>query len=115
MKRNEFDIHDIGGVDPEDFDVLITDLDDDRLRSVVAEVVGIPYLHKVNESEAKEVVTTCQGFVYGIHHRTILPCIVGFGNKAHWVFFLVDSGSPLTYLSQQVNIPTCGLNALLLT
>src|SRR5436190_20820609 len=45
IDRGEFtDIHDIGGVEPEDFDVLITDMDDNTLRSEVAELVGIPYL-----------------------------------------------------------------------
>ena len=35
--RGEFvDIHDIGGPDPKDFDVLITDIDDEKLRSEIA-------------------------------------------------------------------------------
>lgn len=106
IEHGEFDIHDIGTTDPRDFDVLFTDVTDSTLRSEVAEVVGMPYLQRANEAEANEVVITGQGFIYGSKYRMIFPCVVSFKSRAHWVFFVVDSGAPLTYLSQQANIPT---------
>jgi hypothetical protein len=55
--RGEFiDIHDVSGVDPKDYDVLITDMDYEKLRSKIAEVVGIQYLVKATEADADNVV-----------------------------------------------------------
>ena len=102
VERGEFDIHDIGGVDPKDFDVLLTDLSDNTLRSEVADIVGIPYLQEATEDEANKVVKAVQVFIYGAKYRTIFRCTVGMKDKAHWVFFVVDTGAPLTYLSKQV-------------
>ena len=115
VENGEFDIHDIGDVDPKDFDVLITDLSDNKLRIDVADIVGIPYLQRASEDEANEVVKTGQGFFYGRKRRPIFPCVVGIEGKAHWVFFVVDTSAPLTYLSVQVSIRTYGSSALPLT
>jgi len=110
-ERGEFiDIHDIGGVDPKDYDVLITDVDDNILRTEVSELVGIPYLKEATKDEANDKVRIGHCIIYGMKQRTIFPCIVSFLDKAHWVFFIVDSGSPLTYLSVQVSVPTYGKN-----
>jgi hypothetical protein len=106
-ERNKFiDIHDIGGVDPKDYDVLLTDINDNTLRSDVAEIVGIPYLDKATEGDANKVPEIGHGILYGQRLRTIFPCVVSFLDKAHWVFFIVDGGSPLTFISPQVSIPT---------
>ena len=105
-ERGEFiDIHDIGGVSPKDFDVLITDMDNQKLRSEVAELIGIPYLEKTTKNEANNKVDLGHGIVYGNKFRTIFPCVVGLNDEARWVFFIVDSGAPLTYLSVQVSAP----------
>ena len=102
--RGEFiDIHDVGGVDPKDYDVLITDIDSKKLRSEIAEVIGIPYLAKASEADANKVVEIGHGIVYGPKFRSILPCIVSRHGKSHWVFFIVDTGAPLTYLSAEVS------------
>jgi hypothetical protein len=107
IERKEFiDIHDIGPVDPKDYDVLLTDINDNILRADVAELVGIPYLEKATKDDANNVVTIGHGIIYGKTLRTIFPCVVSFQGKAHWVFFIVDSGSPLTFISSQVSIPT---------
>ena len=105
--RGEFvDIHDIGGIDPKDFDVLITDIDNKKLRSEVAEVVGIQYLAKATEAEANKVVDIGHAYIFGHNSCTIFPCVVSYAGKSHWVFFIVDSGAPLTYLSAEVSTPT---------
>jgi hypothetical protein len=114
IDRREFiDIHDVGGVDPEDFDILITDMTDNNLRSDVAELIGMPYLGKATADEASKVVDVGHGIVYGRKLHPILPCIVSSNDKARWVFFLYNTGAPLTYLSAQVSalhveiIPGC--------
>jgi hypothetical protein len=78
----------------------------------VSEIIGVPYLQKATQDEAKKVVETAEGFIYGKTLRIIFPCVVGFRDKAHWVFFVVDSGAPLTYLSAQVNVPIYGKECL---
>jgi hypothetical protein len=114
IDRGEFiDIHDVGGVEPEDFDVLISDMNHNNLRSDVAELIGMPYLGKATTDEANKVVDVGHGIVYGRKLRPILPCIVSSNDKAYWVFFIYDTSAPLTYLSTQVSalhieiIPGC--------
>ncbi|KAF2187162.1 hypothetical protein K469DRAFT_749516 [Zopfia rhizophila CBS 207.26] len=100
LSRGEFvDIHDIGGVDPKDFDVLITDMDESTLRNEIAELAGIQYLKEASQDEALKRVEIGKGFIFGNMSRTIFPCVVSTSKSARWVFFLVDSGSPLTYIS----------------
>jgi len=97
------DIHDIGPVDPKDYDVLITDIDDHKLHSEISDLVGIPYLKEATKEEADKVADSLRGFVYGRMFRMILPSVLKIKDKAHWVFFIVNGGSPLTYISTQVS------------
>jgi hypothetical protein len=104
IERGEFvDIHDIGS---DDFDVLITDVNDGLLRTEVAEVLGVPYLAKATPEEAEKRPSMSRGILYGRNLRPIFPCVVSSGSKAHWVFFIADTGSPRSYISAQVSIPT---------
>ena len=104
IERGEFvDIHDIGGVDPKDYDVLITDMDNDTLHSEISKLVDIPYLKEATKDEADKVATEIHGFIHGQKLRMILPCVVSIEDKARWVFFIVDPGSPLTFISSHVS------------
>jgi len=105
------DVHDIGGVDPNDFDVLITDVDDNTLHNEISDLVGVPYLKEATKEEADKVADTLRGFIYGRKYRMILPCVLKIEDKAHWVFFMVNSGAPLTYISTQVSVHTYRENA----
>lgn len=100
------DIHEIGGASPNDFNVLITDIDDRTLRSEAAELIGILYLKKTTKVEANNKVDVSHGFIYGDKLRTLFPCIVGSRDWAHWGFFMVHTDAPLTYLLVQVSAPT---------
>jgi hypothetical protein len=103
-KRGEFiDIHDVGGVDPQDFDVLLTDMDNNTLHSDISALAGVPYLKEAMKDEADKKVASVQGFVYGRLTRNIFPCTLSIQGKACWVFFLVCSGAPLTYISAEVS------------
>lgn len=81
-----FDLHDIGGVDPMDYDVLISDVDDERLRGEVAEIVGIQYHAEATKEDANKVVEIGDCCIYGWKFRTIFPVVVCNGSQAHWVF-----------------------------
>ena len=95
--RGEFiDIHDVGAVDPADYDVLLSDVDHKKLQTEIAEMVGIPYHAKATAEDANKVVKIGDCFIWNF--RTIFPA-VGKGSQAHWVFFIVSTGAPLTYLS----------------
>src|SRR5580700_8696120 len=66
MERGEFiDVHDSSGLDPNQFDVLITDVDESVLRSDISELVGIPYLKEATKDDANQILTTGSGLVYG--------------------------------------------------
>lgn len=108
------DLHDIGGVDPMDYDVLISDVNHEKLRGEVADIVGIQYHAEATKEDANKVVEIGDCYIYGRKFRTIFPAVVDDGSQAYWVFFIVDSGSPLTYLSAQVSAPTCEKDAALL-
>jgi hypothetical protein len=114
--RGEFiDIHDVGGMNSNDYDVLITDIDNKKMRSEISEAVGIQYLVKATEADANKVVEVGHGYVYGPKFRTIFPCVVSHDDKAHWVFFIVDTSAPLTYLSVQISACTYRKNTWPLT
>jgi hypothetical protein len=100
------DIHDIGAVGSAEFDILLTDITEKTLRTAVAELTGISYLQDASsENEANLKVEHGSGFLYGPNFRPIFPCIVkNKKGNAKWVFFVVDSGSPATYLSATVSV-----------
>jgi hypothetical protein len=113
IKRGQFvDIHDIGGVDPKDYDVLLSDMDNNTLHSEISELVGVPYLEEATKDEADKVPDKITGFLYGPKRRIILPCILSIEDKARWVFFIMNSGAPITYISTQVSIYPHRKNAL---
>jgi hypothetical protein len=89
-------------------------VDNDAPRSEISKLVGIPYLSEATKDEAK-VAETGSRFLYGRNSRTIFPCVVSYRDNARWVFFIVDSGSPLTYISVEASVPTFRENALALT
>jgi hypothetical protein len=111
-ERGEFvDIHDIGGVNPKDYDVLITDVDNNMLHSDISKKAGIAYLMEATKEEADKVAGDIRGFVYGRKFRLILPCILSIDEKAHWIHFIVDSAAPLTYISKHVSVHPYRKNA----
>src|SRR5436853_7454752 len=49
-ERGEFvDIHDIGGMSPKDYDVLITDIENNTLQGEISKLAGVPYLKKATK------------------------------------------------------------------
>ena len=79
-------------------------MNNETLESEISEVVGISYLKEATKNEADKVVDEIHSFSYDWKRRPILPCVLGIGNKVRWVFFVVDSGAPVTYISGQVSV-----------
>ena len=99
-------------MNPEDYDVLITDMSDNKLRTEIAELLGVPYLQKATKDEANKKIEIATGMTYatsitdGAKFRMVFPCVVSFKDNARWVFFIVDTSAPLTYLSAHVSAST---------
>ena len=103
------DIHDlrsISGLALNGYDVLITDISENTLRTEISKSFGIDYLAKATEHDAKREIDTIDGYLYGEGYRAMVPCVVSSRNKAYWVHFFVDTGAPATFLSEKVNAPT---------
>jgi len=97
------DIHDIGGFDPKEFDILISDVGVSQLKHGIADAAGIPYHSPATKEEADAVVKIGDCFIYGRNLRTMFPAVVKRSGKAFWIVFLVDTGVPITYLSAEVS------------
>lgn len=109
QSRGEFiDIHDISK-NPKDYDVSISDINHKVLGTRIVKELGIPYLSKPTEADAQQVVRVGDGYIHGSTFRAIAPFVVCHKGEARWVFFIVDSSAPMTYLSGQViDLSTCG-------
>ena len=59
------DIHDFDGIAPDNYDVLITGVDDGKLRSEISQGLGIHCLGKATEDNANKVAKYIDGYVYG--------------------------------------------------
>lgn len=57
----------------------------ETLETTVAEELGIPYLSKAKEADAKEVVQVGTGYIHGSKRRAIVPFVF---DQARWVFFI---------------------------
>ena len=114
-ERGQFVNHfDVGGIDPKDYDVVIADIDSNTLQSEISKIVDIPYLKEATKDEADKTPKDIHGFIYGRPFRMILPCVLSIRDKARWVFFIVDSGAPFTYISTQVNVHPHRKNAFVI-
>lgn len=84
-----------------DYDVLISDINHEKLRGEVADTISIQYHAEATQEDANKVVEISDCYIYGRKFRysqqllVMVPRPIGV--------FIVDSGSPLTYLSAQVS------------
>ena len=106
LQRGKFtDIHDITpeeGIYPDEYDVLLTDITHETLMKAISDEIGIVYLSEAT-GDTKKPVSVCDGYIYGPNRRPIVPLVVSYGKQSRWVFFIVDSGSPWTFMSKQVS------------
>jgi hypothetical protein len=74
------------------------------LQGEISKLAGIPYLKEATKDEADKVANEIRSFYYGRSLRMIFPCILSVTGQARWVFFIVDCGAPLTYISTEVSV-----------
>ena len=88
-------------VDPNNMDIMLTDIDEEQLRVAVAEKLGVVYLSRVPADSARFPV---RGAVYGRMERSMVSLVVlrQATGMAVCVIFLVDTSSAYTYLSPAV-------------
>lgn len=80
------------------------------MQTEISEALSIPYLSKAAKVDATKVVKYIDGHLYGYKRHPIFPCVVHAhnGDEARWVFFILDTVAPTTYLSPQVSFFTSG-------
>ncbi|KAL1964762.1 hypothetical protein VTN77DRAFT_6629 [Rasamsonia byssochlamydoides] len=101
-ERGEFfNILDPGYVTPDQFDVFLADVTYSKLKTDMSQIFGVEYLSQATDADAKHISDIDQAISHGETYRTIYPCVVCIRDKAYWVFFIIDSGAPFTYLSSQ--------------
>lgn len=107
MRPLFFARHSFGILFPDDkdtqsnYDVLITDIDSDDLSGEISKSLGKNNLSALSSDE-KEFEKIRYGIVYGRFSRGIVSLPTRFQNKSPiWVHYLVDTGSPWTFLSKE--------------
>lgn len=102
-KGGWIDVHDYVPCAPGKYDTIVSNVNDGVLRTEVSEILGIPYLGQAAEDDTKKAVKCIDGQLYSPRCHPIVPCVVRtYSGEARWVFFVVDTTAPVTYLSPQV-------------
>lgn len=83
---------------PTDFDVLLTDVHSNELHHEISSSLGTAYLENADSDDVRKA----NGIVWGPHNRIFVATVVKMGNKLKHVHFLVDTGSPYTYICDEV-------------
>lgn len=84
-------------ISPQDIDVLLSDLGENDLKGDVARELSTEYLGTVDIDSTP--AWPVEGVVYGRHFRVILQLTVKRRGQARSVLFLLDTGSPFTYVN----------------
>ncbi len=82
---------------PADFDVLLTDVHSNELHHEISDMLGTRYLEEAGEENSG----IANGIVWGPHNRIFVATVVKIGDKMRHVHFLVDTGSPFTYMCDE--------------
>ena len=90
---------------PDLYDILLSDIDEKVLHNEISTALGSAYLSETPHLTSP--LATVDGIMFGRNDRVIFPLVVRFPRKSHSyiMHFLYDSGSPHTFLSQEV----CGV------
>ena len=92
--------------DPSDnpnlFDVLISDVDRQTLGGDISQALGHKYLESIPSEYVKPQPEIC-GTLFGRHNRTFFCLATTFNKRSYYLHFLLDNGSPYTYLADDVS------------
>lgn len=82
-------------ISPSHIDVLLIDINEEHLKNDVSDLLGIAFLEDNTEPPRWPI----KGSVYGRYFRLMVPISVKHKNRDKIIFFLLDTGSPFTFLS----------------
>jgi hypothetical protein len=74
------------GYDPASFDVSITDVTDETMKTTIAEETGIQYLSNASKADARIKGQVGESYLHGPNRRAIIPLVVSHAGSARWVF-----------------------------
>jgi hypothetical protein len=77
--REYVDIHDLSNIDNlrlNNYDVLVTGINEKTLRTEISKVFGIDYLAKAARDDVKREVDVINGYLYGDGRCAMVPCVV---------------------------------------
>ena len=83
---------------PPHYDVVLSDMTEKILKEEVAKSFGIIYL----EESEKRSLECIYGKIWGIHFRIMVPVIMEWMKMKKKVIFLLDTGSPKTFVDPHV-------------
>ena len=83
---------------PADFDLLLIDVHSNELHHEISHMLNTVYLDDAESDSVREAF----GIVWGPHNRIFLATVVAMGGKLKHVHFLVDTGSPVTFICDEV-------------
>ena len=92
---------------PDLYDILLSDIDEKVLHDEISTALGSAYLSETPHLTSPHL--TVDGIMFGKHCRVLFPLVVRLPGKSrsYIIHFLYDSGSPFTFLSQEVcGVPT---------
>src|SRR3954471_12079359 len=84
--------------DPRNFDILLTDIDTEDVHESIPRKLNVEYL----SDAPNELDGDITGIMYGPHFRLFCATTIRIKNKIKMVIFLVDTGSPTTFISEEV-------------
>jgi hypothetical protein len=85
-------------IDPNEYNVLISDVTPEDLPGVVSKALEIEYLSKADTHDWRPV----SGKIWGRNRRALVTMPVSFKNRSVHVHFIFDTGAPATYLAPSV-------------
>jgi hypothetical protein len=77
--REYVDLHDLSNIDnlrPNNYDVLVTGINEKTLRTEISKVFGIDYLAKATGDDVKREVDVINGYLYGDGRCVMVPRVV---------------------------------------
>ncbi|CAB4400068.1 hypothetical protein RhiirA5_426376 [Rhizophagus irregularis] len=84
--------------DPRNFDILLTDIDAEDIHKIIPRKLNVKYLSEV----PNELDGNITGIMYGIYLHLFCATTIRIKNKIKMVIFLVNIGSPTTFISGEV-------------
>jgi len=93
---------------PDLYDILLSDIDEEVLHNEISTALRSAYLSETPHLTSP--LATVDGIMFSKHNHVLFPLVVrlpGKKSRSYVMHFLYNSGSPFTFLSQEVyGVPT---------